>query len=147
MGQNRHTAFHFHKKSVVWKVVSIHVIVLVGLALAQFLIFNLLNKMIYFVALTTNLTKVRPLLTLSHRGSDNTPLLIDIVFKWTLNELCICILRQNFDQSGSVFFKCNAVFLKMTKVDRLAYFQSHESNDWLVDVISTEWGVIRSSVR
>ena len=36
-----------------------------------------------------NLTKVRPLFTLLHRGSDNSPLLI--VFKWTLYELCLCI--------------------------------------------------------
>ena len=37
-----------------------------------------------------NLTKVRPLFTLSHWGSDNSPLLT-----WTLNELCI--LRHGFD--------------------------------------------------
>ena len=42
----------------------------------------------------TNLTKVRPLFTLSYRGSDNSPLLV--VFKWTLFELCICILCHDF---------------------------------------------------
>ena len=38
---------------------------------------------------------------LSHRWSGNSPLLI--VFKWTLYELCICILRHDFYQSDSVF--------------------------------------------
>ena len=48
-----------------------------------------------------NFTKVRPLSTLSHKRSDNFHLLI--VFKWTLYELCICILRHDFDQLDSVF--------------------------------------------
>ena len=48
-----------------------------------------------------NLTKPRSLFTLSHRGSDNSPLLI--VFKWTLYELrCIMILTNQI-----AYFKCN----------------------------------------
>ena len=39
------------------------------------------------IAVKRNLIKVRPLFTLSHRGSDNSPLLI--VFKWTLYILCM----------------------------------------------------------
>ena len=35
--------------------------------------------------------------------------------------------------------------------NHLAYFQSYKSNDWLVNIISTEhdelWGVFRSSMR
>ena len=55
----------------------------------------------HMFTLYVNLIKARPLFTLSHRGSDNSPLLI--LFNWTLNELCICILRHDFDQSDNVF--------------------------------------------
>ena len=48
-----------------------------------------------------NLPKVRPLFTLSHRGSDNSLVLM------CSSEFCmnfvICILRHDFDQSDSVF--------------------------------------------
>lgn len=45
---------------------------------------------------TYTLTKVRPLFTLLCRRSDNSPWLI--MFRWTSYELCICILRQDFNQ-------------------------------------------------
>ena len=96
-----------------------------------------------------NLTKVRPLFTLWHRGSDNYPLLI--VFKWTLYELSLCLynvmistnqipysfsllsvaLHHDFNQS------LNAVYYFWRWRNRLAYFQSHKSNDWLVNIIRT----------
>ena len=38
--------------------------------------FNTQDVMYMYRYLKTNLTKVRPLFTLSHRGSDNSPLLI-----------------------------------------------------------------------
>ena len=60
-----------------------------------------------------NLTKVRPLFTLSHRGSDNSPLLI--VFKWTLYELCLCIYYIMISTNQITYFKRSAVFVKMTK--------------------------------
>ena len=54
------------------------------------------------------------LFTLLHRGSDNSPLLI--VFKWTLYELCICILRHDFDQSDNVFkTQCSINFWRLQK--------------------------------
>ena len=59
-------------------------------------------KRFYIRRDTANLCKVRLLLTLSHRGSDNSPLLV--VFKWTLYELCICIFRRDLDHSDSVFY-------------------------------------------
>ena len=45
--------------------------------------------------------KSEPLFRLSHRGSENSPLLI--MFKWTLHELCICKLHHDFDWSDSIF--------------------------------------------
>ena len=61
----------------------------------------------------TNLTKVNPLCTLSHRGSDNSPL--QIVFKWTLYELCLCIYYVMISTNQIAYFKRSAVFLNMTK--------------------------------
>ena len=59
-----------------------------------------------------------------------------MVFKWTLYELCICILRYDFDQSDKVFkTQCSII---EDDVSRLAYFQSHKNNDWLAYVISSE---------
>ena len=84
----------------------------------------------------TNLTKVRPLFTLSHKGSDNSRLLI--VFKWTLYEHCICLLHHDFYHSDSVFLAQCSIF--EDDESRLAYFQSQKSNDWLVNVISTKFG-------
>ena len=72
-----------------------------------------------------NLNKVRPPFTLSHRGSDNSPLLI--VFKRILYGLSICILCHDFDQSDSVFeTQCSII---EDYDSRLTYFQSHKSND------------------
>ena len=51
-----------------------------------------------------NLTKVWPLFTLSHRGSDNSPLMI--VFMWTLYELCLCIYYVMI----SAYFKQCSIF-------------------------------------
>ena len=122
-------------------------------------VLNMIGKII--VLCTGNLTKVRPLFTLSHRGSDNSPLLI--VFKWTLYELCLCIYYIMILTNQIPYFKRSAVFLKMTKSfsllsiilhhdfdqsnavhyfwrwqNCLAYFQLHKSNDWLVSITSTE---------
>ena len=43
-----------------------------------------------------NLTKVKPLFTVSHRGSDNSPLLT--VFKWTLYEVCSLHTGHDFER-------------------------------------------------
>ena len=62
-----------------------------------------------------NLTKAGPLFTLSHRGSDtcNSPLLT-----WTLNELCIFILRHMVSTNQITFLEWSAVFgvLLLTKI-------------------------------
>ena len=69
--------------------------------------------------LSGNLTKVRPLFTLSHRGSDNSQL--QIMFKWTLYELCFRIYY--------VMISINQIAVQYTYFVRwhncLAYFQSH----------------------
>ena len=55
------------------------------------------DAMCFLKLFVINMTKVRSLFTLSHRGSDNSPLLI------SSSEHCInfvvCILRHVFDQS------------------------------------------------
>ena len=56
----------------------------------------------------TNLTKVRHLFTLSHRGSDNSPLLI--VFMWTLYELCLCIYYVMISTNQIAYFKQCSIF-------------------------------------
>ena len=52
---------------------------------------------------TANLCKVRLLLTLSHRGSDNSSLLI--VFMWTSYELCLWIYYVMISTNQIAFFK------------------------------------------
>ena len=77
-----------------------------------------------------NLTKVRPLVTLSHRGSDNSPLLI--VFKWTLYDLCLCIYCIMISTNQIAYFKRSAVVLKMTKSCSLlsaALFHDFDQSD------------------
>ena len=79
------------------------------------------------------------------------------VFKWTLYELCICILLHDFDQSEGVFQTQNTI-LKMTKVVLLLGFHvtpgmymssthikgqnvkssGKEVTIWLVNIIITE---------
>ena len=44
----------------------------------------------------SNLTKVRPIFTLSHKGSDNP-------HYWSYSGVLVCILRHDIDQSDSVF--------------------------------------------
>ena len=56
----------------------------------------------------TNLTKVRPLFTLSHRGSDNSRL--QIVFMWTLYELCSCIYYVMISTNQIAYFKQCSIF-------------------------------------
>ena len=100
---------------------------------------------------------------LLHRRYDNSPLLF--VFKWTLYELCICILRYDFNQSDSLFqmstvfwswwksFWC-CVFVSLghdLKVKTLEISGSWiEVTIWLVCIIGTEhdqlWGVIKLSI-
>ena len=58
-----------------------------------------------------NLTKVRPLFMLSHRGSDNSP----------LNEICMNFVHVfayfvMISANQIAYFKRNELFLKMTKV-------------------------------
>ena len=55
-----------------------------------------------------NLTKVRPLFTLSHRGSDNSPLLI--VFMWTWYELCVSIYYVMISTNRIAYFKHCSIF-------------------------------------
>ena len=55
-----------------------------------------------------NLTKVRPLFTLLHRGSDNSPLLI--VSLWTLYELCPCIYYVMISTNQIAYFKQYSIF-------------------------------------
>ena len=58
--------------------------------------------------LRSNLTKVRPLFTLSHRGYDNSPLLI--VFMWTLYELCLCIYYVMISTNQIAYLKQCSIF-------------------------------------
>ena len=97
-----------------------------------------------------NLTKIRPLFKLSHRGSDNSSLLI--VFMWIFYELCICILHHDFDQSA--YFKHSAAFWSWWKsfschLILVAYSDQKvkmseisapgmEVRIWMINLISTE---------
>ena len=77
----------------------------------------------------TNLTKVRPLFTLSYRGSDNSPLLV--VFKGTLFELCICILCHDFTcrRWTSTYSGTSACFGGVVELYR-SYYVTTEKRQW-----------------
>ena len=68
-----------------------------------------------------NLTKVRPLFTLSHRGSDNSPLM-NFVFAY-----CAMISTNQI-----VYFKHSAVFLKVTKVITTTLSHIKVTIDWSI---------------
>ena len=55
---------------------------------------------------SSNLTKSQT----SHRGSCNSYSSLLIVFKWTLYEFYLCVLRHDFDQSDSVFLTQCSIF-------------------------------------
>ena len=93
-----------------------------------------------------------------HWGFDNSPLLI--LFKWTLYELCISILRQDFHKSDSIVqTQCTKVvllfrfrFISCVYSDqKTKTFSRLKVTIWLVNIISTEhdqeWWVMRSSMR
>ena len=102
-----------------------------------------------------NLTKVRPLLSLSQGWFNNSPL--QMVFKWTLYGLCICILRHDFDHLDSVFYivqyfswgwkkfccyvlvSLRACSLHRSRVQTFRnIFSRIEVTIWLVNIINTE---------
>ena len=69
----------------------------------------------------TNLTKIRPLYTISHRGSDNSTL--QIVSKWTLYELCLRMYYAMISTNQIAYFKRSAVYWRWQ--NRVVYFQLH----------------------
>ena len=73
------------------------------------------------------ISTIWPLFTLSHRGSDYFPL--QIMFKWTLFELCLCIYYVMISTNQIAYFKPSAVFLKMTKSFSLLSVALHHDFD------------------
>ena len=57
-----------------------------------------------------NMSKVRPLFTLSLRGSDNSPLLCSSEL---IMNFVVCILHHDFDQSNSLFQTQCGIFKMM----------------------------------